>query len=115
MPTYSYSCNACGSDFELFFYIKDYIEQPKCINCGKKNTSRRYCEDILSQNCSIKKADSELKTIGDLANRNRDRMSVDEKNALYKKHNDYKETQDQKPLPAGMSRIKKGSKTIWPT
>lgn len=115
MPTYSYSCDSCGSDFELFFYIKDYIEQPKCIHCGKKNTSRRYCEDILSQNCSIKKADSELKTIGDLANRNRDRMSVDEKNALYKKHNDYKETQDQKPLPTGMTRMKKGSKTIWPT
>lgn len=115
MPTYSYSCDSCGSNFELFFYIKDYIEKPKCTSCHKATTHRRYADDVLSQNCSVKKSDNELKTIGDLANRNRDRMSTDQKNALYKKHNSYKETNEQTPLPKGMSRIKKGQKTIWPT
>jgi putative FmdB family regulatory protein len=116
MPTYSYKCLKCLQDFELFFYIKDYIESPTCIHCKNKKTSRNYLKDVSTQNSSVKKSDSELKTIGDLANRNRDRMSQDEKNSLYKKHNDYKENKtEEKPLPAGMTRMKKGNKTIWPT
>jgi putative FmdB family regulatory protein len=113
MPTYSYSCAKCQTDFELFFYIKDYIPNPKCQKCNSKCTFRRYVEDILSQNCSVKKSDSELKTLGDLAARNSDRMSTDEKHSLYKKHNSYKEDVSEKPLPKGMSRLKKGPKTKW--
>lgn len=115
MPTYSYFCISCNSDFELFFHIKDYIENPKCISCGSSLTNRLYCKDIATQVASVKKSDSELKTIGDLANRNRDKMSEDQKRDLYKKHNDYKEHKEEKPLPTGMSRMKKGQKTIWPT
>ena len=70
-------------------------------------------EDILSQSASIKKSDTELKTIGDLANRNRDKLSSDEKTFLDKKHNDYKEQQPTKELPKGMSRIKKPNKIKW--
>lgn len=70
--------------------------------------------DLATQSSSVKKSNSELKTIGDLANRNRDRMSDDQKAALYAKHNDYKEHKEENRLPAGMSRIKKGPKTIWP-
>jgi putative FmdB family regulatory protein len=114
MPTYSYECTNCGANFELFFYIKDYVCNPKCINCHTKNTCRRYVDDVLTQNCSVKKSDNELKTIGDLANRNRDRMSNDEKRALENKHNAYKDTSEV-ALPTGMTRMKKGSKTIWPT
>lgn len=113
MPTYSYSCDNCGSNFELFLYIRDYIECPKCINCGKKKTCRRYIDDVLSQNCSIKKSDSELKTVGDLANRNRDKMNDDQKSSLYHKHNEYKHQDIDKPLPKGMSRIKKQKKIKW--
>lgn len=115
MPTYSYFCPECNTDFELFFYIKDYTDNPVCISCGKQQTHRLYCKDVSSQVASVRKSDSELKTIGDLANRNRDRLSNDEKAHLHKKHNEYKETQEEKPLPAGMSRMKKGEKTIWPT
>lgn len=108
MPTYSYRCLSCSCDFELFFTIKEYNEQPKCIKCKKKSAvERRYTEDVMTQNSSIKKADSELSTIGDLANRNRDRLSTDEKTALHHKHNAYKETPSDKPLPKGMSRMKK--------
>jgi putative FmdB family regulatory protein len=106
MPTYSYYCNKCNSYFELFFYIKDYIPNPKC-ECGSKNTERDYIQDVSSIMGSVKKSDSELKTIGDLANRNRDRMSEDQVEALHIKHNSYKETASEKELPKGMSRIKK--------
>jgi putative FmdB family regulatory protein len=114
MPNYSYQCLDCKSKFELFFYIKDYQEKPKCIKCNKKNTERMYIIDVASQSASVKKMDSELKTIGDLARRNSDRLSEDEKQHLYKKHNEYKDEQYQKPLPTGMSRVKKQPKIKWP-
>jgi putative FmdB family regulatory protein len=115
MPTYSYYCDDCNQDFELFFYIKDYIEQPKCVHCQSSITHRHYIKDVSTQNASVRKSDSELKTIGDLANRNRDKLSDDQKTELYQKHNSYKEHKEEKPLPKGMSRMKKGVKTIWPS
>jgi hypothetical protein len=41
-------------------------------------------------------------------------MSDDEKQALYSKHNAYKDDQYKKPLPSGMSRVKKQPKIKWP-
>lgn len=112
MPTYSYICSDCNCAFELFFTIASYQEKPKCENCGSKKTSRDYETDMRSVINSVIKSDSELKTIGDLANRNRDRLSGDEKAHLEHKHNSYKETPSDKPLPKGMSRIKKPSHKI---
>jgi len=63
-------------------------------------------------NGSIKKSDSELKTLGDLANRNRDRLNDDQKASLHAKHNAYKEQESTKELPSGMSRIKKPKNKI---
>jgi putative FmdB family regulatory protein len=114
MPTYSYSCQKCNNDFELFFYIKDYIEQPKCIHCNSKSTCRLYAKDVGTQSASVRKSDSELKTIGDLAQRNAERMSNDQKEHLYNKHNEYKDDKYLKPLPTGMSRVKKSPKLKWP-
>lgn len=114
MPTYSYACKKCSSIFELFFSIRNYTDdKQKCPKC-KSLCSRSYEADISTLATSVKKADSELRTIGDLANRNRDRMTDDHKVALNKKHNDYKETPPDKPLPDGMSRIKKPPKPKWP-
>lgn len=116
MPVYSYKCDKCDGSFELFFSIRDYQESPKCALCASKHTVRQYISDVSTISTSIKKSDSELKTIGDLANRNRDRMSKDEKDALFKKHNDYKTQESTKELPTGMSRIKKPThKTKWRT
>jgi putative FmdB family regulatory protein len=115
MPTYSYNCTKCNSDFELFFYIKDYNPKPKCINCGSDKTDRSYILDVSTQSASVRKSDNELKTIGDLANRNRDKLSVDEKAALDMKHNEYKyDTKELKELPSGMSRVEKKPKIKWP-
>ena len=84
MPTYSYECSKCKIGFELFFYIKDYNPIPQCPHCKSNQTNRRYTEDVKSQSTSVRKSDTELKTVGDLANRNRDRLSEDEKINLYK-------------------------------
>ena len=114
MPTYSYHCNNCQSDFELFFYIKDYSEKPKCAACNSAKTERRYVDDVITQNMSVKKSDSELKTIGDLAKRNADKFSEDEKIHLYQKHNAYKFEDSTKELPTGMNRVQKKPKIKWP-
>lgn len=106
MPTYSYQCSSCSSCFELICSIKDYKEHPKCPTCLSKETARRYSVDLSSLNTSIKKSDCELKTLGDLAKRNSDRMSDDHKQDLHNKHNAYKEVQSEKELPTGMSRMK---------
>lgn len=113
MPTYTYICNKCNYKFEEFYSIRNYIESPECKKCGKSCTSRSYGDDIVGISGCVKKHDSELKTIGDIANRNRDRMSDDQKQALNKKHNMYKDPQFDKPLPKGMSRMKKQSKIKW--
>jgi hypothetical protein len=93
--------------------MKDYNPSPNCESCLCNNTSRSYTDDICTLQNSIIKHDSELKTIGDLANRNRDRMSNDQKQELHTKHNSYKEKESQKILPKGMNRIKKPNKYKW--
>jgi putative FmdB family regulatory protein len=113
MPNYSYECSKCKHQFEMFFYIKDYIERPICVKCGSEKTNRCYILDVATQATSVKKSDSELKTLGDLANRNRDKMSDDQKNELYHKHNEYKYDKQEKSLPKGMSRLKTQKKTKW--
>jgi putative FmdB family regulatory protein len=112
MPNYSYFCEHCNKSIEQFFYFSDYKPQIKCDIC-KKSCERDYQSDISSQSASVKKGDGELKTIGDLANRNRDRMSDDQRNELHRKHNDYKEQESTKELPTGMSRMKKPKKIQW--
>jgi|694.fasta_scaffold00762_38 putative FmdB family regulatory protein len=114
MPTYSYECLNCKKNFELFFYIKDYNDKPSCIHCNKANTQRLYALDVATQSASVKKSDTELKTIGDLALRNAEKMSDDEKMSLHKKHNSYRDEQIEKDLPSGMGRIKKPEKPKWP-
>lgn len=114
MPTYSYYCECCNTKFELFFYIKDYTEHPKCNDCNTNKTHRLYADDVLTQSTSVKKSDSELKTLGDLAQRNSERMSEDQKASLWAKHNEYKDEKYLKPLPTGMSRVKKQPKIKWP-
>lgn len=114
MPVYTFICEKCNNIFEIVCSISSYSDKQKCDKCkSKEYVIRHYQEDINSLCASVKKNDSELKTLGDIANRNRDRMSDDQKQALYEKHNDYKEKQPDKPLPKGVSRMKKQPKTKW--
>ena len=110
MPEYTYQCESCENVFTLYCNIKDYKSNTKCPSCGLRKGYRKYLEDLQTLNASVKKSDSELKTLGDLALRNTERMSEDEKKHIYEKNNKYKETPSDKPLPKGMSRIKKPPK-----
>lgn len=110
MPNYTYVCDQCDLKIELFSYIRDYQEEVEC-SCGSM-ARRSYDDDMLTITSSVKKADSELKTIGDLANRNRDRMSEDQIQTLNDKHNSYKDATPKKDLPKGMSRMKKNKDKI---
>ena len=112
MPNYTYHCNNCNCIFELFFHIEQYVEKPKCLSCSSTKTERSYMHDMLTISGSVKKSDSELKTVGDLANRNRDKLSSDEKEYLHNKHNKYKDKDLEKQLPKGMSRMQKPNKKI---
>lgn len=114
MPTYSYHCEKCDHSFELFSTIKNYNPSPKCINCESVDTHRLYIKDVITQSTAVKKSDSELKTIGDLALRNSERMSEDQKTDLYIKHNSYKYEDNMKELPSGMNRVKKPERPKWP-
>lgn len=113
MPEYSYYCDQCDKKFEIVCSIRNYEEKAKCCYCQSNNTYRLYREDLLSLNTSVKKSDNELKTIGDIANRNRDKLSSDHKEALNAKHNKYKEDKPTKDLPSGMTRMKKQPKIKW--
>lgn len=114
MPTYSYCCEKCECIFEQFYSFESYIEHPKCLECGSKKTHRHYQSDLMGSCGFVRKSDDQLKTVGDLANRNRDRLSNDQKIDLYNKHNNYKEQIDNKSLPNGMSRIKTNkTKNKW--
>jgi hypothetical protein len=106
MPEYTYLCSSCGLKFNIVCSISSYKECIKCNGCFLKKAERAYIDDLASMNMSIKKSDSELKTIGDIANRNRDKLSNDQKSSLDMKHNDYKYNQEDNPLPKGMSRMK---------
>lgn len=114
MPEYTYKCNDCDKKFILVCSISQYKEQINCEYCNSLNTNRSYEDDLITLNACVKKSDNELKTIGDLAQRNSDRMSNDQKAELWKKHNEYKDEEFKKPLPTGMSRVKKGPKIKWP-
>lgn len=113
MPEYTYFCNNCDSTFSIICSIKEYRDQHLC-SCGKR-AFRSYIDDLITLNTSVKKSDNELKTIGDLAKRNSERMSDDQKLSLYQKHNSYREDKDLSQLPSGMSRVdKKIPKIKWP-
>lgn len=113
MPTYTYKCIKCENVFELFATYKNYDNiKTKCPKCSSKKTERCYDIDLRNISGSVIKSDSEIK-LGHLADRNRDRMSNDEKSHLYKKHNDYKEKSIESNLPSGMSRINQKKRKKW--
>ena len=115
MPSYTFFCDSCNKKYEVVCSIRAYHDKLPCEYCNKnKHVYRLYIEDAQSISSSVRKSDDELKTVGDLAKRNTDRMSDDHKEHLRQKHNSYKETTENKPLPKGMSRLTKSkTKTKW--
>ena len=100
MPTYNFHSDCCNEDFEIFMTISEYTPTQKCPTCGKSNkVFRNYVEDNVSGNIA-------KRTLGALAEHSASKMSSDEKEHLWRKHNAYR--LGPKPeLPAGMERINK--------
>jgi putative FmdB family regulatory protein len=111
MPTYSFKCfeedGGCGHSFEIVMGIKDYEDKQKCPICKKiKCVHRDYESDPI--NAQVILGDSEIKTVGHLAGRNRDKMSDEEKDLLKKKnttHLEQRRLETNKNLPPGMKRL----------
>jgi putative FmdB family regulatory protein len=112
MPEYTYICNKCNKKFVLVCTISKYNEHANCEYCNSNDTERSYRDDLLGLNTAVKLADNELKTIGDLANRNSERMTEDHKHSLHEKHNAYRDKEEMKALPKGMSRMQKPTQRI---
>ena len=114
MPEYTFVCEKCNHKFTDILSFAQYDAKAyKCEKCKSKKLNRCYQDDCINIAGSIKKSDSELGTLGDLADRNRDRMSEDHKEHLFRKHNEYRFNKPDDPLPTGMSRLKKPSKRKW--
>jgi hypothetical protein len=115
MPEYTFFCESCQQNYNIVCSIRDYNDKIPCTSCkSNKKSYRLYTEDVKTQSSSVKKSDGELKTVGDLAQRNTERMSDDHKEYLKQKHNSYKTNKEDKPLPSGMKRVNKPStKQKW--
>lgn len=114
MPEYSFICEDCDNRFSLFMSYAKYEQGIyACDKCNSVAIHRDYNTDLSDMIGSVKKSDGELKTLGDLANRNRDKMSDDQKEHLHRKHNEYKLDKPNDPLPRGWNRVAKPKKTKW--
>lgn len=114
MPEYSFICEDCGTKFSIFMSYSKYDEgRFTCSKCNSVAVHRDHHTDLSDMVGSIRKSDSELKTVGDIADRNRDRMSNDEKEHLSRKHNGYKLDKADDPLPQGWNRVRKTKKVKW--
>jgi len=110
MPEYTFYCdkenNGCGHKFTIFMYMCEYSETQQCPQCHKvQPVKRSLSDDLAGMTHSVIKGDDQI-TLGQLAERNRDRLSDDEKAYLNYKHNEYK-FQPKPELPKGMTRMRK--------
>lgn len=86
MPAYDFICQDCEHTFELVMSMSAYCLPSCCPKCNKQSVARVYTEPTTN----IIRGDHQI-TVGELAERNRDRYSDDQKIALHKKHNEYRE------------------------
>ena len=112
MPEYTYFCDKCKLNFSVVVSMKDYKDKIQCDSCSIL-CDRSYDVDLPTIHGSVRLSSSEIKTLGHLAQRNTETMSKDQRDGLYIKHNSYKEEAPDKPLPKGMTRLKKQPKIQW--
>ncbi len=130
MPTYTYTCPRCG-DFEAYASLSDYKPRIRCPNyylqhdtpfdlldkgvysdVVEKKCKRMCNRNLMADTITVSGlCDDGPSTLGALADKNSDRMSVDEKESLDRKHNEYKKVDPNKELPPGMSRV--GKNTLY--
>jgi len=109
MPEYTFVCNTdkggCGHTFSMIMSMAEYSDKQKCPSCKKIKAVCRCLEaDLPTINTSVRRSDDQV-TVGELAKRNSERLSSDEKAHLTEKHNEYKYEEPTKELPDGMKRM----------
>ena len=82
--------------------MADYKPTITCPKCNL-DANRDFIADKAYT--SVKLAQSEIKTIGHLAQRNTEKFSNDYKEHLYRKHNEYRFKEPEKEPPRGMRRL----------
>jgi len=109
MPIYTFECyeedGGCGQIFDISCGMNEISTLPKplCPNCNNNiAVSRNFNSDVYV-------FDSSPRTVGALAERNTNRMSEDQRNALNEKHTSYKKPFTGK-LPEGGSLFPVDSK-----
>lgn len=80
--------------------MSEYREKAKCPECNKVG-QRDLIADVKTVTGI---GDASPKTVGALADKNRAKISLDEKIALTMKHNDYRRPKSERELPSGMER-----------
>jgi hypothetical protein len=114
MPEYTFVCDDCGCKFAEILSFAQYDQKKySCCSCDGNNLSRSYEDDCMNIGGMVRKSDSELKTLGHIADRNRDRMSEDHKEHLKYKYTEYKKHKPEEVLPQGMSWTEKPEKVQW--
>lgn len=101
MAEYSFICAKCDNTFSIFEHRTKYTGKAKCPKCKKISKQRDFSADLPLDN--IIKGDDQLKTVGDLAKRNTDRLSPDEKRHILAKRDANKIMNPN--LPKGMKRM----------
>lgn len=110
MPTYTFLCEKCKETFDTLSSIGAYTGKAKCPHCKKVSTTRDYKTDL--PNGFVPLSDDQI-TVGHLAHRNGERYSDDQKEAIRRKVNAYKEGSPERELPKGMNRMRKNGKVEW--
>lgn len=110
---YTFQCDNCSYILEKSMEISKYKALKKCPECKKNKMYRRYDLDNISG--AVRLANSEIKKLGHLAQRNTERMSQDQIDSIYRKNNAYKNKPNsaKKELPSGMSRVEKPENITW--
>ena len=109
MPTYEFQCLKCGAAHEVVRPFKSSTPRrvgdldEVCCHGNSKIQQIFYAPDV-----SVRLGDSEVKTIGHLADRNSSKFSDDYKSKLAQK-NKTKRSGGGK-LPEGMERVKPAAK-----
>ncbi len=77
--------------------MADYKPTQVCPTCASDNVYRDYESDNVTGQVA-------LRTVGAVADKNSSKMSADEKEALWRKHNEYR-LKPMENLPPGMEPI----------
>ncbi len=98
MPIYTFTCDKCKKNFEQVTSIAQYNGRAIHSECGEESQKRDFQAEKMA-------GFMKERTLGAVADKNTAKMSEDEKDALFMKHNEYRKGEAK--LPPHMRKIKR--------